>query len=158
MKKWWALVCVLLIIIVAGMVALVVLPSHTASAPAVTTADTAALVPAAPHAPVSDSIVVDSPVNGSTVASPLAISGQALGSWYFEGTAPVALLDSSGSVIAQGAIVANGDWTSPGFVPFSGSLDFPAQPAGSTGTLVLTNDNPSGNPANQKTLDMPVQF
>lgn len=152
MKKWWALLAVFILSII-GILVLFFIPAPTAKAPT-----TATSTPAAVGTDLSDTIAVDSPVQGAAVASPLAISGKARGNWYFEGTAPAALLDSNGSVIAQGTIVANGDWTITDFVPFTGTLTFAPQPAGSAGTLVLTNDNPSGDPANQKTLDIPITF
>jgi hypothetical protein len=152
MKKWWIFVSILLIIIIIGVVILVIVPTPT-KAPSTTATST----PAAGTG-ISDHITVDTPAANAQVQSPLNISGNARGSWYFEGTAPAALLDSNGSVIAQGTIVANGDWTTTDFVPFTGSLTFDAQPTGSTGTLVLTNDNPSGDPSKQLTLDIPVTF
>ncbi len=44
------------------------------------------------------------------------------------------------------------------FVPFTATLTYPAQPAGSTGTLVLKKDNPSGEPVNDMSLTIPIQF
>jgi hypothetical protein len=43
------------------------------------------------------------------------------------------------------------------YVPFTATLTFTA-PATHTGTLILTNDNPSGDPKKQKELDIPVEF
>ncbi len=155
MNKGWIVAIVLFIIIVIGILALVFIPGpNVANAPtdstATTTPDTSSQL--------SDTIVVTSPAVHGTITSPLSITGKARGTWYFEASAPVALLDSNGSIIAQGTITAQGDWMTTDFVPFTGSLSFPPQAAGSVGTLVLTNDNPSGDPAKQKTLDIPVQF
>ena len=86
------------------------------------------------------------------------ISGNARGRWYFEASAPVELQDAQGNVIAQGHITAQGDWMTEDFVPFTATLTFTKQPAGSTGTLVLQNDNPSGDPARGFELDIPVKF
>lgn len=149
MKKWWALLIVFVIIVV-GALALAFVPAPPKAPVTGTTATSTN--------PLADIIVVDAPIDGAAVTSPLTMSGKARGNWYFEASAPVALLDSNGAVIAQGFITANGDWMTADFVPFTGSLTFPDQPAGSTGTLVLSNDNPSGDPTRQKTLDIPVTF
>ena len=44
------------------------------------------------------------------------------------------------------------------YVPFTITLPFPAQAAGSEGTVVLRNDNPSGMPENDKSLEIPIVF
>ena len=123
-------------------------PSQTASSSTQTSAEPASL---------PDLLTVIEPLPGEKVASPLTISGRARGTWYFEATAPVELRDASGTVIAHGTIRAQGDWMTTDFVPFTATLTFTA-PVTSTGTLILKNDNPSGDPARQKELDIPVEF
>jgi len=166
MRLQWAIVGVLFLIIVAGVVVLVMVPmpapkTSTMANPATTTTTATGTETASSSLPsntMSDTIVVTSPGGNATVQSPLILSGTARGSWYFEATAPAKLVNAANVVIAQGPITAQGDWMTNDFVPFSGSLTFLPQPAGSTGTLVLMNDNPSGDPANQKELDIPVKF
>jgi len=94
----------------------------------------------------------------AAIASPLAISGKARGSFYFEATFPVKLEDAHGNVLAQGHAQAKSDWMTSDFVPFTATLTFVQPAPGTVGTLVLMNDNPSGDPANQKELDIPVVF
>ena len=159
MNKGWIVVIVLFIVIVVGMFALVYVPS----ARVVRAPDNSNVASSTSTAPdnssaLSDTIVVTSPTINGMLSSPLTITGKARGSWYFEASAPVVLLDSNGSVIAQGNIHAQGEWMTTDFVPFSGTLTFDPQPVGSAGTLVLSNDNPSGDPTKQKTLDIPVHF
>jgi hypothetical protein len=137
MKKWWTLVAVLFIIIVIGVIVL-------------------AVVPAPNH--LSDTILVDTPLAHAEVQSPLHISGKARGTFYFEATFPVKLKDADGNVLAQSPAQAQGNWETSDFVPFTSTLTFAPQPAGSPGTLVFTNDNPSGDPAIQIELDIPVTF
>jgi hypothetical protein len=150
MKKGWTLVVCLFIVIVFGILALIFIPG-----PKVVQAPT---TPAA-AASLDDLIVVNSPAPNSTMSSTtVTVSGKARGSWYFEATFPIELIDANGKILAQSAGHAESDWTTTDFVPFSVTLSFPAQPAGSHGTLVLTNDNPSGDPAKQKELDIPVGF
>lgn len=155
MKKGWIVVAALFIIIIIGVAVLIFVPGiNIAKAPPASNVSG----DAANTNMLSDMIVVTSPTANGTVGSPLTIVGMARGSWYFEASAPVALLDQNGSVIAQGTIQAQADWMTSEFVPFRGSLTFDPQPAGSVGTLVLTNDNPSGDPTKQFTLDVPVKF
>ena len=107
---------------------------------------------------LDDTISVEAPLKNSHISSPLVIRGKARGSWYFEASAPVELRNASGAVIAQGHITAQGDWMTSDYVPFTATLTFTAQPTGSTGTLILKNDNPSGDPSREKELDIPLNF
>ncbi len=109
-------------------------------------------------AEIDNIIEVTAPLIGSTVASPLTITGQARGAWYFEASAPYELRNAQGNVIAQGHVTAQGEWMTDDFVPFKAIVTFPAQPKGSMGTLVLHNDNPSGDPSREKTLQIPLKF
>ncbi len=156
MKKGWMLVIFLFIIIVIGVLALIFIPGpKVAEAPTQPMATTATTTTSNS---ISDLISVSNPLPNQPVSSPLVISGSARGNWYFEATFPIELIDASGKILAQGAGRAESDWTTTDFVPFSVTLSFPKQPAGSRGELVLTNDNPSGDPAKQKELDIPVTF
>lgn len=106
---------------------------------------------------IVDLITVDSPLPNSLVSSPITISGKARGPWYFEASAPVTLKDIDGVTIAQGYVTAQGDWMTEEFVSFTGTLSFTA-PLSDTGTLVLKNDNPSGEPSLDKFVNIPVRF
>ena len=68
------------------------------------------------------------------------------------------LKNANGRTIATGIIQAQGNWMTESFVPFRGTLRFPAQPAGSTGMLILDRDNPSDLPSNDATVKIPVTF
>ena len=103
-------------------------------------------------------VVVTSPTANSTVTSPLTITGTAVGGWYFEASFPVQLLSASNQVIATGIAQAQSDWMTSSPVPFTATITFPAQTAGSAGTLVLKKDNPSGEPSNDDSLTVPVIF
>ena len=106
----------------------------------------------------ADLIRADSPQPGAAVTSPLNIAGQARGTWYFEASFPYQLLAADGTVIAQGPVQAQGEWTTTDFVPFLASIVFPAQPSGSKGTLLLKKDNPSGDPSKDDALIIPIVF
>ena len=105
----------------------------------------------------ADRIRVSSPTPNQVVSSPLTIEGSARGSWYFEATFPVKLLDADGHVIVSGAAKAEGNWMTKDFVPFRLRLQFD-MPATAKGILVFERDNPSGLPQNDDKLEMPVQF
>lgn len=94
---------------------------------------------------------------GDVVMSPLTVAGQARGTWYFEASFPVTLLDGNGNEIAVAVATASGDWMTMNLVPFTATLSF-MQPTTSTGTLVLEKDNPSGDPQNAGKIEIPVQF
>ncbi len=106
---------------------------------------------------LSDLIVVDSLEAGDTVASPLVVTGEARGNWYFEASFPVRLYDSANNLLTTGIAQAQSDWMTTNFVPFTVTLNFTA-PTSGTGTLVLQKDNPSGLPANDAQLVIPVAF
>lgn len=156
-NSWLLPLLVVLVILLAGFVVLFVLPA-VSNAP--TThgpgSDTTGTTPPAPAA-LANTITVDQPLPKATITSPLTITGKARGTWFFEASAPVELKDASGVVIAHGVLQATGDWMTTDFVPFTGTLTF-TKPVTKTGTLVLKNDNPSGDPKRQKELDIPVVF
>ena len=106
----------------------------------------------------ADIIILDSPLPNATVNSPLLITGKARGSWFFEASFPVYLLDSHGNMLGQGIAQAQGDWMTSNFVPFKTTLTFTADPQiiGDAGTLVLQKDNPSGLHENDDALRVPV--
>ncbi len=99
---------------------------------------------------------------GSEISSPLRITGEARGPWYFEASFPVVLTDGDGLIIAEGHGQAQGEWMTTEFVPFEATLEF-VVPAnvdafGRRGSLILKNDNPSGDPARDKAVEIPVRF
>jgi len=108
-------------------------------------------------AAVADRIRLTSPKVGAEVGSPLHIEGVARGSWYFEATFPVTLLDGEGKVLAETYATALGDWMTTEFVPFSATIPFSADGA-RDGTLVLSRSNPSGLEQNAQELRVPLRF
>ncbi len=106
----------------------------------------------------SDLIRVASPIDNETLTSPVAISGVARGTWYSEAVFPVQLLDGDGNEVASGQARASSDWMTTDFVPFTATLTYTTVPTTSCGTLVLSNDNPSGDPAKSKSVEIPVNI
>ncbi len=105
----------------------------------------------------SDLIQVESPRPNAEVVSPMVIKGKARGTWFFEASFPVKLVDANGKVLAQMPAQAIGEWMTPEFVPFNFSLAF-ATPTAEMGTLILMKDNPSGLPEHDDELRIPVVF
>jgi hypothetical protein len=112
---------------------------------------------AAPSNPRADLIRVHTPEPGALVASPLRVSGEARGTWYFEATFPVTLLDAEGRALVKTYAQARGEWMTESFVPFESELRF-APPGSATGTLVLEKNNASGLPEHADELRVPVRF
>jgi hypothetical protein len=106
---------------------------------------------------VAAEIEINSPSSNQLISSPLKISGQAFGAWYFEGVFPIQLIGSNGQVLARGQASAQTDWTNAEFVPFKAELSFNAG-SSTIGMLVFSNDNPSGLPQNEKQFGIPVRF
>ncbi len=112
----------------------------------------------------ADVIVITSPVGMEVVSSPLSLSGKARGSWFFEGSAPVSLVDWDGKIIAEGTVAAEGEWMTTEFVSFSGSLEFTSPYKDGDpdfmkrGAIIFKKDNPSGLPENDDALEIPVLF
>ena len=104
-----------------------------------------------------DLIRIESPRPNAEVKSPLKITGAARGNWYFEASFPVQILDANKNIIAQAPAEAKSDWMTTNFVPFELTLDFKA-PTTTTGFLVLKKDNPSGDPAKDDSLIIPIIF
>jgi hypothetical protein len=105
----------------------------------------------------SDLIRIDHPRPNQTITSPLTLSGRARGQWYFEATFPVRLLDADGTILAESDATAQGEWMTEEFVPFTATLEFTA-PAATSGTLILVRANPSGDPARDEELIVPVRL
>ena len=106
---------------------------------------------------ISDQIRVTKPRPNQLVESPLMIEGEARGTWFFEATFPVKLLDANGDVIATYFAQAQGEWMTEDFVAFKAQIEF-EKPSTDTGVLVLEKDNPSGLPENDAKIEIPVRF
>jgi len=107
------------------------------------------------EADYSDVIQVDSPKLGQTISSPLTITGQARGTWYFEATFPIRLIDADGNIIVQSYATAQSDWMTTDFVPFTAQLNF-EKISDQNATLILQKDNPSGLPEYEAQIEIPV--
>lgn len=111
----------------------------------------------APCPSYSEDIKVTDPSTNEVIESPVIITGEAKGAWYFEAVFNTILYDDKGLELGSAILTAKTDWMSEDFVPFEGTLSF-KKPTTSSGTLRFLSANPSGLPQNLKTFDMPVRF
>lgn len=112
----------------------------------------------------ADLIRVTIPKPNDLIGSPLTITGEARGTWYFEGSFPIILTNWDGLIIAEGHATAQGEWMTEEFVPFVATLSFkkPYQTGDpdfmQRGSLILKKDNPSGLPEHDDALEFPVRY
>ena len=91
------------------------------------------------------------------IRSPLVVSGEARGFWFFEASFPIRLYDGNGKELAVGIAQAGSDWMTTDYVPFRAELIF-TKPTTAEGTLVLQKDNPSGLPEHDASITIPIKF
>lgn len=105
-------------------------------------------------------IKLENPLPNQIIISPLSIKGSARGSWFFEASFPVFLVDWDGRIISQGIANAKSDWMTNEFVPFEATLNFilDKNVYSNRGALILKKDNPSGLPKNDDALEIPIVF
>ena len=106
---------------------------------------------------LNDLLRVKNPVPGQLITSPLEITGEARGYWFFEANATVELLDGNMNQISETYTTAMGEWMTEDWVPFSGTLTF-EKPATENGHLVLHKANASGLKENEMSDTIPVKF
>lgn len=97
------------------------------------------------------------PRPGQFITSPLEITGDARGTWFFEAEATTELLDGNRQKIAETNITAIGDWMTEDWVPFSGTMVF-EKPATENGFLVFNKANASGLKEHEMSDTIPVKF
>ncbi len=101
-----------------------------------------------------DMVKLDIIKPGNVVLPQFAVTGEARGMWYFEGSFPIEVLGADGTVLVQVPAAAVTDWMTENFVPFRATIDLGdySGPA----TLILKRDNPSGLPENDASLRVPI--
>jgi hypothetical protein len=102
----------------------------------------------------ANDIVVTNPTPRAVTGKEVQVMGKARGTWYFEASFPVKILDGNGTVLASGPAQAQGDWMTSEFVPFKATLQVPDSYIGPA-TLVLEKDNPSGLPEHDASVSFP---
>lgn len=92
------------------------------------------------------------------IASPLTITGEVPGSWSFEASFPVVLVDWDGLIIAEKPATLQGDWMTDEYVPFSVTVEFTNASSNKNGAIILRKDNPSGLPENDDAVEIPITY
>ncbi len=106
-----------------------------------------------------DLIKVSSPLPQSTITSPLTITGEARGMWYFEASFPIVVVNWDGLIIGEGFATANGDWMTEEYVPFTATITFDADTSVSPrGSIILQKSNASGLPENDDAFEYEINF
>jgi len=117
----------------------------------------------------SDLIRINNPRPNQEIKSPLKITGEARGFWFFEADFPIILTNWDGLIIAQHYAEAKSEWMTEDFVSFEAELQFisptDSVPEGEEipdflkrGTLILQKANASGLPEHDDVLEVPVLF
>ncbi len=104
----------------------------------------------------ADKIIVSNPYPGAVVGKKFSVLGEAAG-WYFEASFPVEVLDPSNNVLWQGPAQALSDWMTASLVAFKADVVIAGAYTGPA-TLILHKDNPSGEPANDASMSMPINI
>ncbi len=102
-------------------------------------------------------ITVVTPKDHDMITSPLVVQGEALGTWFFEASFPVRILDANGRELGVTPVQAQSDWMTTSSVPFVGTILF-SEPTTETGWVVFQRDNPSGLPEYEEDYRIPVRF
>jgi short subunit fatty acids transporter len=105
----------------------------------------------------TDLIKINSPRPNAIVGNTIEINGEARGTWFFEASFPIKLVDEAGNELATTVAQATSDWMTENFVPFKATIEF--QNTGiKKANLMLIKDNPSGLPENDDFLRVPIKF
>ena len=105
-----------------------------------------------------DLIRVFSPRPNDVIGSPFTIEGEARGTWFFEASFPIKVLDANENILVQTHAEALSEWMTEDFVGFRVENITFKKPTTKTGWIVLEKDNPSALPENADELRVPVEF
>jgi len=104
-----------------------------------------------------DLIRLFSPQINEIIAGPFILRGEARGFWFFEADFPVLIIDGLGNILAQLPAMAEDNWMTTDFVPFSAEVEF-LPPETKNGWIILKRSNPSDLPENDDELRIPIKF
>ena len=103
----------------------------------------------------SDLIKVEVPHPGAVTGKEFSVIGKARGTWFFEASFPIELLDKDGKRLAIAIAQAQEEWMTENFVPFKADIKVIKNYIGSA-TLILHKDNPSGLPEHDASASFPI--
>jgi hypothetical protein len=102
-------------------------------------------------------ITLTTPRPKEEITSPVKISGQARGLWFFEGSFPVKLKTVEGKTLSYGVVRSGSDWMTDDFVNFEAIMNFSVATR-TAGFVELIKDNPSGMTEKDDAMYVPVVF
>ncbi len=96
---------------------------------------------------------------GQTITSPLTLNGSAPGTWYFEGSFGIQVVDAKGNILAAAPAQAidSDSWMTEDPVVFARTISF-STPTTSNGFIVFSKDNPSDIRSLDESYTLPVTF
>lgn len=89
----------------------------------------------------------------------VTITGKLKGNYFFEGSAPVRIEDSTGKVILKTNLTATSDWMTQDYVSFKFTInptDFNPSDFGGDATIIIERDDPSGQSKNLMPIMIPI--
>lgn len=103
------------------------------------------------------------PEENEAINFPLVITGETKGTWFFEGSFPVEILNTKQEVIATTFAQGESDWMTTEFVPWT--ITFAERPeklepvsSSPNAYIKFKNDNPSGDPIRDKSFILPIRL
>lgn len=103
----------------------------------------------------ADMIVVDLPFPGAVTGKEFSVIGKARGTWFFEASFPIELVDKDGKQLMVAVAQAQEEWMTTEFVPFKADFKAPESYIGPA-TLILKKDNPSGLAEYDASVSFPI--
>ncbi|OHA87762.1 MAG: hypothetical protein A3A96_00755 [Candidatus Zambryskibacteria bacterium RIFCSPLOWO2_01_FULL_39_39] len=154
MKKGFTLYIVIILVVIGTLIWLAFSRSEKSEAP-ITSLIT--------YTNSSDNLIkVELPFPGAVVGKEFSVIGEARGTWFFEASFPIEVVDKNGKVIATAIAQAQPDpetneinWMTENFVPFKADIKVPQNYIGEA-TLVLKKDNPSGLPEHDASISFQI--
>lgn len=102
-----------------------------------------------------EEIELETPEPFQVVKSPISVSGQARGSWFFEADFPLRVENKEGELVTSTFVTTTEEWMTEEFVSFKKDIDY-EHPSAGYSYLILEKANPSGLPENSDELRIPV--
>lgn len=107
--------------------------------------------------PKEELIVVESPRAYEEISSPVIVRGKARGTWFFEASFPVKVVDRAGNILGVVPVMTREEWMTTDFVSFQAEVPFIGSGA-VDGFVIFEKDNPSGLSEHADELRVPVVF
>lgn len=102
-----------------------------------------------------EDLIASSVWAGEELHDLVSFSGSVKGGYFFEANVGINILDANKKVLKSGHATATTDWTTSDPVSFKGDIDLVGLPTGPA-YFEIHNDNPSGLPANDKSILIPI--